>query len=175
MTCQYSSAGWRDVLYTCVCKTDGGVADAARFLSERRGVSIHKEALRKKLRGLPGETLDVDHAVLLTEWMQTKANGVAHAHAWLLTLNAQEGLVVDSVPETDGPGLGCEIADLKEKCLLLVTKFGRITGTTSEAAADGRITEEEASVLLPLIRAARAILHRMERMVLRAVAKGRVE
>lgn len=173
MTCQYSSADWRDVLYTCVCKTDGGVADAARFLSERRGVSIHKEALRKKLRGLPGETLDVDHAVLLTEWMQTKANGAAHAHDWLLTLNAQEGVVVDCVPELPEGGLTCEIAALKEKCLTLVTKFGRITGKTAEAAADGRITEDEAGPLLALIRSARAILHRMERIVLQAVEKGR--
>lgn len=173
MTCRYSSADWRDVLYTCVCKTDGGVADAARFLSERRGISIHKEALRKKLRGLPGESLDVDHAVLLTEWMQTKADGVAHAHDWLLTLNAQEGMHVDHVPDPPLGGWACEISALKEKCLKLITKLGSISGLTSAAAEDGRISEEEAGPLLSLIRAARVILHRMEHNILRAVEKGR--
>lgn len=173
MTCRYSSADWRNVLYNCARKTDGGLNDAALFLTQHRGVSIHPEALRKKLRGLPGESIDVDLAILLTEWMQTKANGVAHAHDWLLTLNAQEGLVVDAVPEVSDSGLTCEIAALKEKCLTLVTKFGSITGKTAEAAADGRITEDEAGPLLTLIRAARAILHRMERIVLQAVEKGR--
>lgn len=172
MTCNYSELHWRDVLYNDVRKTDGGLQDAARFLTDRRGVSIHPEALRRKLRGLPGESVDVDLALMLSEWMQSKA-GVDYSHRWLQTVNTQEGIHCDPVPPAPVGGWACEIGALKDKCLSLVTKLGKISGLTSEAAEDGEITEEEAGPLLALIRSARVILHRMERNILRAVAKGR--
>ncbi|MEI2416190.1 hypothetical protein V8Z80_08395 [Orrella sp. JC864] len=161
------------MLYNDVRRTDGGLQEAARFLTERRGVSIHPEALRKKLRGLPGESVDIDLALLLSEWMQTKAGGAEYSHRWLQTVNAQEGMHCDVVPEAPAGGWKCEISALKDKCLKLTTKLGRITGLMTDAAEDQRITEEEAGPLLALIRAARVILHRMERNVLRAVGKGR--
>ncbi|NYT36646.1 hypothetical protein ERD78_07170 [Allopusillimonas soli] len=70
MTCLYTNTDWRDVLYNCVRRTKGGVNAAAIFLSQRRGIAIHPESLRRKLRGLIGESMDVEMARLLAEWME---------------------------------------------------------------------------------------------------------
>ncbi|AWH49944.1 hypothetical protein C1925_12705 [Stenotrophomonas sp. SAU14A_NAIMI4_5] len=77
---------WLDVLYNSVRKTPGGVADAAAYLPDRRGKSMHPETLRAKLRGLEGESLTIEHAELLTEWMQEKAGGGEYALEWMQAL-----------------------------------------------------------------------------------------
>lgn len=175
MTCRYSNTDWLDVLYNSVRRTPGGVVDAARFLTERRGRSIHPESLRAKLRAANGDEISLSMADLLTEWMEEKAGGSEYAKDWMLSHAAQNGLHVDAVPPAPPGGWACEVAALKEKCLILATKFGKITGLTTEAGEDGKITEAEAGPLLAWIRGTRVILHRMERNVLRAVAKGRGE
>lgn len=175
MTCRYSNTDWLDVLYNSVRRTPGSVTDAARFLTDRRGKSIHPESLRAKLRGVNGDEISVSMAEMLSEWMEEKAGGAEYAWDWLLTMNAQRGIQVDHVPPAPTGGWANEVAALKEKCLLLATKFGKIAGLTTEAGEDGKITEEEAGPLLSLIRATRVILHRMERNVLRAVQKGGAE
>ena len=86
MTCRTSSLNWLDVLYNSVRKTPGGVADAAAYLADRRGKSMHPETLRAKLRGLEGESLTIEHAELLTEWMQEKAGGGEYALEWMQAL-----------------------------------------------------------------------------------------
>lgn len=171
MTCRYTNTDWRDALYNAVRKTEGGVVDAARYLSERRDISIHPESLRKKLRGVPGESMDVEMAVLLTEWMQGRNPGAEYAQDWLLTLNAQEGLCVDAVPPAPEGGWADEAAALQSKFLAISTKLGKIAGVTARTVADGVIDQTEADELIPLVRAARVILHRMERNALRA-ARG---
>jgi len=50
MPCRTSALNWLDVLYNSVRKTPGGVVDAAAFLADRRGKSMHPETLRAKLR-----------------------------------------------------------------------------------------------------------------------------
>ncbi|KAB2900380.1 MAG: hypothetical protein F9K35_07015, partial [Burkholderiaceae bacterium] len=91
MTCRYSDTDWRDVLYNAVRAAPDGVTGAARFLTERRGRSIHPETLRARLRGVDGESPSMDMVVLLTEWLQDLRR--PDALAWLHALNASFGLV----------------------------------------------------------------------------------
>lgn len=171
MTCHYTNTDWLDVLYGCVRKTKGGVADAARFLTERRGRSIHPESLRAKLRGLEGESLSVEMAELLTEWMEEKACSVGFAKDWMQVFVANNGLHVDYVPPAPANGWQDEAAALQTKFMDITQMLGQIAGVTAETLADGVITQAEADKLTPLLRDARVILHRMERNALRA-ARG---
>lgn len=171
MTYHYSNTDWRDVLYNCVRKTPGGVNAAAAFLTERRGITMHPERLRKKLRGLDGESMDIEMARLLSEWMEEQEGGSVYARDWLQALCASEGLHVDSVPPAPTGGWKCEAAALQSKFLDISMLIGQIAGVTAETVADGSISQAEADKLVPFLRDARVILHRMERNALRA-AKG---
>ncbi|TFL14194.1 hypothetical protein CSC67_08560 [Pusillimonas caeni] len=171
MTCRYTNTDWLDVLYNSVRDTKGGLVDAARFLTERRGKSIHPETLRARLRREKGEAISVEMALLLSEWMEEKAGGAEYARDWLQALCASEGLHVDAVPPAPAGGWKCEAAALQSKFLDISMLIGQIAGVTSEAVADGAINQAEADKLVPLLRDARVILHRMERNALRA-AKG---
>lgn len=107
MTCRTSSLNWLDVLYNSVRKTPGGVADAAAYLADRRGKSMHPETLRAKLRGLEGESLTIEHAELLTEWMQEKAGGCEYALEWMQAL-AEQGSFAERARALPGKGPGHE-------------------------------------------------------------------
>lgn len=171
MTCHYTNTHWRDALYNAVRAADGGVEAAAQFLTTRRDTSMHPESLRRKLRG--GDQLDVDVAVLLAEFVSKDKEASGKANDWLLSLCAQEGLHVDDVPPPPEGGWACEAKALQDKFLAISAKLGKIASVTAQTTADGQIDQDEADALVPLIRAARVILHRMERNVLRAVDKGR--
>lgn len=171
MTCRYTNTRWRDALYNAVRACDGGVESAARFLSERRDVSMHPESLRRKLRG--GDQLDVDVAVLLAEFISNDAGAATRSTEWLLSLCAQEGLHVDDVPPAPAGGWDDEARALQDKFMAISSKVGKIAAVTAQTTQDGLIEQDEADALVPLIRAARVILHRMERNVLRAVSKKR--
>jgi len=173
MTCHYTNTHWRDALYNAVRAADGGVEAAAQFLTTRRDTSMHPESLRRKLRG--GDQLDVDVAVLLAEFVSKDADASGRANDWLLALCAQEGLHVDDVPPAPQGGWKDEARALQEKFLDISSKIGNIASVTAQTTADGLIEQEEADQLIPLFRAARVVLHRMERNVLRAVAKGRAK
>lgn len=172
MTCRYTNTDWRDVLYNCVRRTPGGVSAAAAFLTDRRQISTHPERLRKKLRGTDGEAMDVDMALMLSEWMEAQAGGDEYARDWLQALCAQEGLHVDSVPPAPVGGWKCEAAALQAKFLDITMLIGQIAGVTAETVADGLITQSEADRLIPLLCDARVILHRMERNARRAAEGG---
>ncbi len=79
MTCRYSRTEWLDVLYTSVRDAPGGVADAANYLSDRRGKSITPESLRLRLRGVGDSRLSMEMFELLVEWMQEKAEARPYA------------------------------------------------------------------------------------------------
>lgn len=174
MTCHYTETHWRDALYNAVRATNGGVKGAASFLLERRGISMHSESLRRKLKG-EDKALDIEHVFLLSEYVSIDAQAASQAKNWLLSLAAEEGLHVDDVPPAPEGGWKDEAQALQQKFLAITSKVGKIAAVTAEATADGKIEQEEADELVPLFRAARVILHRMERNVLRAVAKGRGE
>lgn len=169
MTCRYTETAWSDVLYNCVRRTPGGIAAAALFLTRRRGRSIHPETLRTKLRGADGECISVEMAALLTEWMDEFAGGAEYSRDWLLALSAENGLSVDLVPPAPEGGLKCEIEAMQQKVMKLAALTGQVAGTAVSAAADGKVTQEEADVLVPITRDLRTMCHRLERTILRAV------
>lgn len=171
MTCQYTTTYWRDALYNAVRAADGGIVAAAQFLTERRDTSMHHESLRRKLQGR--DTLDVDVAVLLAEFVERDAEAAQRANDWLLALCAQEGLHVDDVPPAPEGGWKCEVKALQAKFMEISSTLGAVATVTAQTTADERIEQDEADELVPLLRSARVILHRMERNVLRAVIKGR--
>ncbi len=173
MTCKYSNTDWLDVLYNSVRKTPGGVVEAARFLTERRGRSIHPESLRAKLRGANGDEISISMAEMLGEWMEEKVGGAEYAWDWLLVMNAQRGIHVDYVPPAPVGGWEDECKALQEKFLLISEKWGQIAAATSATVQDNAIEQKEADQLVPLFRDTRVLLHRSERNVLRAVEKGR--
>lgn len=170
MTCNYSNRQWRDALYNAVRATHGGIAGAAAFLAQRRDVAMHAESLRRKLRG--GDHLDVDIACLLAEYVRTDARACAKANDWLLSLCAQEGLLVDDAPAGEGASLCSDAQALTTKFLELSAVAGSIAAVTTDTVADDVIDRREADTLIPLLRAIRAISHRMERRVRRATGEG---
>ncbi|MFM0660117.1 hypothetical protein [Paraburkholderia sediminicola] len=95
MTCRYSGTEWLDVLYTSVRNTPGGVADAANFLTLRRGRGIAPESLRLRLRGEGENRLSMEMFELLIEWMQEKKEGAPFALDPLHALNERFGLIAE--------------------------------------------------------------------------------
>lgn len=140
MTCRTSGADWRDVLYNAVRATPGGVVDAARYLTERRGRTIHAETLRTRLRHVDGESISLDIVELLTEWMSEKAR--PDALAWLDTINAQYGRVV--ADHVQGRG---NLSDIQRQALSITRQVGDLAGAVIDAVADHVITSTEADVI----------------------------
>ncbi len=148
MTCRTSALNWLDVLYTSVRKTPGGVVDAAAFLADRRGKSMHPETLRAKLRGLEGESVTLEIAELLTEWMQEKAGGNDYALDWMQALAGQFGMAVATVPPPPEGGWADEIGAIQTKLLEITTRVGRLSGTAVEAMTDSHIDSDEAKLMV---------------------------
>lgn len=169
MTCARYELQWRDALYAAVSDTPGGVGDAALYLTQRRGRSITRESLRKKLRGLEGESLSMEMAELLTEWMQERAGTQAFATSWIQSLASQFGLAVDHVPPAPEGGWTDELQAMRDKVLSIGQHAGNVAGTTLGALVDGRVTLEEANALAADLRELRTMAHRLERNVRRAV------
>lgn len=140
MTCRYSETEWSDVLYDSVRATPGGVADAADYLTRRRGKSIATETLRRKLRHTDGESISIEMAELLTEWMEEKAQ--ATRLDWLHCLNARFGLSTTSVPVDEA------VHDLQASFVQKTFSFGNLTGAISTALADGRVSQVEAEKII---------------------------
>lgn len=165
MTCRLSQTDWRDVFYNAVRSAPGGVADAAAFLTERRGRSIHKETLRARLRGVDGEWINLEMLELLTEWLQEKKD--TDATAWLRALNMQFGLVAIELPPAPEGGWECEIKAISRKLLQLGVEGGRLNEKGLEAIADSDVDPPEADGLSAQIRAEVELLLRLDRNVRR--------
>lgn len=173
MTCRTSSLNWLDNLYNSVRETPGGVEAAAAYLAQRRGKSMHPETLRAKLRGLEGESVTLQIAELLTEWMQEQAGGGERALGWLQSLVARFGMAADVVPPAPEGGWSDEIGAIQMKLLEITSRVGKLSGAAVEAIADSTITNAEAEQMIAEIRALRTMANRLERNVARAAAKGR--
>lgn len=146
MTCYYSTADWRDVLYTTVCNTDGGVVDAARYLTERRGKAIHPETLRTRLRHRDGQAISLELAEMLTEWMETKANGQGHALDWLHALNSRFGLSATQ-HTTDDTADECLLQTIQTALNGKAVDYGSLASVVVQALADQRISQQEADAI----------------------------
>lgn len=171
MTCRYSNTDWLDVLYNSVRRTPGGVVDAARFLTERRGRSIHAESLRAKLRGVNGDEISLSMADLLTEWMEEKEGGSLYAHDWNLAHDAQNGLVADIAPKDDVHPLDL-IKAIQASAMQVGALSGGVLGTTAESIADDTVTPQERDTVVFILRELRAQTHQLERSLLQAARQS---
>gem|GEM_PF-3630505 len=142
MTCRYSETNWTDVLYTCVLNTPGKVEDAARFLTERRGIRITGESLRLKLREVEGARISGEMFELLVEWMleknQTHALDAVHA------FNARFGLVAARNVALDAEH---GVTALVTAALSVSEKTGRLSDEVRRAAEDGVIEPREVDAI----------------------------
>lgn len=141
MTCRYDKTDWRDVLYTTVRNTTGGVADAANFLKHRRGRSMHVETLRAKLRGLEDESLHIDICYLLTEWMEER--GQPDASEWIQAFASEFGLVCFK-SEVEASSGRVSLTGLLESGLDIGASTGVLSSLLSSALKDRRISSAEA-------------------------------
>ena len=173
MTCRTSPLNWLDVLYNAVRETPGGVQAAAAYLAQRRGKSMHAETLRAKLRGLEGESVTIEIAEMLTEWMQEHAGGAERALGWMQALAAQFGMSADVVPPAPENGWPNEMAAIQMKLLEITSRVGNLSGAAVEALADSKITNAEAELMISEIRALRTMASRLERNVARAAGLSR--
>lgn len=142
VTCRYSNSTWTDVLYTSVLKTPGKVEDAARFLTERRGIRLTGESLRLKLREVEGARISGEMFELLVEWMMEKNQ--PHALDAVHAFNARFGLTAAPNPRTD-PDDG--ITALVTAALGVSDKTGRLADEVGRAAADGIIEPHEVEAI----------------------------
>ncbi|PRH49867.1 phage regulatory CII family protein [Burkholderia multivorans] len=149
VTHHYSQTAWIDVLYTSVLSTPGKVEDAARFLTERRGVRITGESLRLRLREVDGARLSGEMFELLVEWMLEKNQ--PHALAAVHAFNARFGLVATAT--TAGADTDC-IRALVDSALTVSTKAGGLAEEVRRAADDGVIEPREAEAIEKVGRAA---------------------
>lgn len=142
MTCRYSDTTWTDVLYTSVLKTPGKVEDAARFLTERRGIRLTGESLRLKLREVEGARISGEMFELLVEWMLEKNQ--PHALDAVHAFNARFGLVASLAPRPDA---GDGITALVTAALGVSDKTGRLAEEVRRAAEDGVIEPREVEAI----------------------------
>lgn len=146
MTNRYTQIDPHDALYIGVTKTPGGVEELAGFLTHRRGISIHPETLRQKMRRVKGQSMSLDLFELATEWMMEKAEGAQHARGWLMALNVRYGVAASVLPPA--PHHADEVEAVRTKVLEMSTLNGRLSAVAVEAVADGDICEDDASHIM---------------------------
>ncbi|MDE1007535.1 MAG: hypothetical protein OSB38_17860 [Paraburkholderia fungorum] len=168
MTCRYSGTDWLDVLYTSVRNTPGGVADAAAFLTNRRGKSIGTESLRLRLRGEGENRLSMEMFELLIEWMEEKRQ--PHFVDPILALNERFGLRATLADDVDTPG---SVDGVALDALELTRQTGVVAGEVREAIADGKITAPEADAIVVAARAQLTIIDHLIGAVRRLSKSGR--
>ncbi|KWC82749.1 phage regulatory CII family protein [Burkholderia cepacia] len=166
MTCRYSGTDWLDVLYTSIRNTPGGVADAAMFLTSRRGRSISVEALRLRLRAVDENRLSMEMFELLIEWMEERRS--PYALDAIYALNEQFGL---RASETDTESSGDPAEALITEALKIATHTGEVADSVRVALEDKVISEDEATTITTAARAQQRALDRLIRH-LRTVVRG---
>lgn len=175
MTCLRSDLHWRDALNNAVSCAPGGVQDAAAHISKRRGKSITTETLRKKLRGIEGESVSMEMAEILTEYLQRFVGTQAMATDWICSLAGQFGLMVDYVPAPPLGGWPDELAAIQTKLLELHKLTGALAGAGIDAIADQRLSVPEADRIQDLSREVRTLCFRLERNACRAAGQQGAE
>ncbi|TFZ46106.1 hypothetical protein E5C33_07490 [Stenotrophomonas maltophilia] len=171
MTCRRSDIYWRDALYNAVCQVPGSVQAAAAYLSARRGRGITGEALRKKLRGLEGESVSVEIAEMLTEFLQEHVDSSPSATDWIASLGVQFDLMIDYVPPAPVGGWANELEAFQKKLLELHSLSGRLASAGIDTLEDGRVSLEEVDRIQDLTRELRTLSFRIERNARRALRK----
>ncbi|WP_334032959.1 phage regulatory CII family protein [Burkholderia gladioli] len=142
MTHQYSDSEWTDVLYKSVSKTPGKVGDAARYLTERRGIRVTGESLRLKLREVEGARITGEMFEMLIEWMQDKNQ--PHALDALHALNARFGLVAGAPIDGTAPS---DFNSLISAALVVSGYAGRFAEEIHKAVEDRIIEQHEVEAI----------------------------
>ena len=175
MTCLRSDLYWRDALHNAVARAPGGLQDAAAHISKRRGKSISAETLRKKLRGIDGESVSMEMAEILTDYLLLFVGTQELATDWVCSLAGQYSLMVDYVPPPPKGGWPDELAAIQAKLLELHKLTGALAGAGIDALADQRLTVPEADRIQDLSREVRKLCYRLERNACRAAGQQGME
>nr|WP_321269122.1 hypothetical protein [Alcaligenes faecalis] len=173
MTKRASSLYWREELYNTVCDAKGGIRDAAAYLTEQRGTSIHMESLRRKLTG--GEQLDLDACFVLADHLQGLTHSSHRALDWLMVAALQRGLhFIELPPEPEG-GFEDEFGAIIQKITQGMEELGKLAGVANQATADRFLTDEEIGSIVGQSNLLCTLLQRLNRNVLRVGKKQRGE
>ncbi|MGN7985158.1 phage regulatory CII family protein [Burkholderia sp. 22313] len=164
MTCRYSGTEWLDVLYTSIRSTPGGVADAANFLTARRGRSISAEALRLRLRAVDENRLSMEMFELLIEWMDERRS--TYALDALYALNERFGL---RASEAHAMPAGDPAEALIGEALEIAKHTGEVAESVRVALEDKVVSEGEATTITTAARSQQRALDRLIRLVRFAV------
>lgn len=168
MTCRYSGTDWLDVLYTAVRDTRGGVNDAAAFLANRRGKSIHTESLRLRLRGEGENRLSMEMFELLIEWMEEKRQD--NAHDALFALNERFGY--RAVPISH-ESTAEHVNEVRRSTLEIASQTGTVVREVIEAVANDHIDDNEAERISAEVRKSHQLLEQLSRDVASVHRAGR--
>ncbi|MGV3679689.1 MAG: phage regulatory CII family protein [Acidovorax sp.] len=133
------------MLYNSVRAAPGGVVDAAKFLTERRGRSIHAETLRQRLRGVDGDSISMEMAELLTEWMQDLQR--PDALDWLHAFNGRFGLAAAVIGVGQMQSQADAVRGLRDRLLQITVKGGKLTELALAATSDNEVDGKEADAL----------------------------
>ncbi|WP_329914541.1 hypothetical protein [Stenotrophomonas sp. SMYL86] len=158
-----------------MARAPGGLQDAAGHISKRRRKSISAETLRKKLRGIDGESISMEMAEILTDYLQQFVVTQESATDWVCSLAGQYGLMVDYVPPPPEGGWPDELAAIQAKLLELHKLTGALAGAGIDALADKRLTVPEADRIQDLSREVRTLCYRLERNACRAAGQHGME
>lgn len=169
MTCRYSNTDWCDVLYNSVRAAPGGVRAAAEFLTERRGRSIHAETLRQRLRRVDGDSINMDMAELLTEWLQDMNR--PDARDWIHAFNGRWSIASAEIDPPPAGGWDDEVRAIHDKLLKLSVHGGKLTELGLRATSDGTVDLAEADELEAQAMDEIRVLFRLIRNTRRAVGK----
>lgn len=165
MTCLYTQIDPHDALYMSVQKTPGGVEELAGFMTNRRGVSIHPETLRAKMRRVKGQSMSLVLFELATEWMMEKAGGEDYARDWLLSLALRHGVSANILPPA--PHHSNETDAARTKVMEMSALNGQLSAVAIEAFADGKISQADASVIVvecrKIVEKAQRLMRNVER------------
>lgn len=147
MTCKYGETDPLDVLYNGVRSAPGGVADAANYLSTRRGRQISAENLRLRLRSEGDNRLSLEMFDLLIEFLGER--GRPDARDAIAALASQHGM--RAVPMTKISGEHC-VSGLARDALELGQHSGAVAAAVIEAIDDNRISRDELDAITRVVR-----------------------
>ena len=132
---------------------------------------MHAETLRAKLRGVEGESISVEIADMLTEWMQEKNQPTAAG--WIQAFAAAHGLVaieieIPLIVQLAAAG----ITEILEKSLDIDVHGGQLSSLLLHALQDRSISVTEADTIAAQIDNEMRLLARLRHKVLQVAATG---
>ncbi|MBR7961405.1 hypothetical protein KDW41_13225 [Burkholderia vietnamiensis] len=140
------------------------MADAANFLTARRGRSISAEALRLRLRAVDDNRLSMEMFELLIEWMGE--HGSPSALDALFALNERFGL---RASEAHAAPTGDPAEALISETLQNAKHTGEVADSVRRALEDKIVSEGEATTITTAARSQQRSLDRLIRLVRIAV------